>query len=326
MWAFFGWTLAATLVLMRHGRHADVVITTSPPLTVAVHAILARKLFRMPTVFEVRDLWPESAVTTGVLRSGSLLVKVLYWLEQRAYEIADRVVVLTPAFADDLRDRGVCPPDKTRFVPNGADLESFSPASESSNLREALGWDGRFVVLYAGAHGLANHLDQLLDAADLLQDDPAMLVVTVGDGPERARLQVEAEERGLENVQFLGPRPKREMPELLRAADVGAAVLKRVDTFKTVYPNKIFDYMAVKLPVLCVIDGVARELVVDEARAGVFAEPEHPASIASAVRKLRESPEECRRMGERGERYVRRHFSREEIANDYLAILDEIAE
>ncbi|MFN2382904.1 MAG: glycosyltransferase family 4 protein [Gemmatimonadota bacterium] len=325
MWAFFGFMLAATLLVVRRARRADVVIATSPPLVTVVPAWVARRVFRVPTVFEVRDLWPESAITTGVLRAGSLFTRLMYRLEALGYRLADRMVVLTPAFEDDIVRRGLAPAAKIVQIPNGADLELFQPGPPDAALRASLGWTDRCVVLYAGAHGTANHLIQWVEAADRLRDDPGILLAAVGDGPQRAALEAEAARRGLTNCQFLGPVPKARMPALVRAADIGAAVLKRIETFKSVYPNKVFDYMASERPVLCVIDGVARALVVEQAGAGVFAEPEQPEAIAAAIRGLAASPERRRALGAAGLAFVRRHFSREALAARYLDLLETIA-
>src|SRR5690606_35387985 len=135
-----------------------------------------------------------------------------------------------------------------------ADLDLFAPGPREGATREALGWGDRFVVLYAGAHGRANALHQLLDAAERLRDRPDVLIATVGDGPERAALEQDARRRGLDNVAFCGAQPKERMPELINACDVGAAVLQDNPTFRTVYPNKVFDYMACERPTLIAID------------------------------------------------------------------------
>ena len=277
----------------------------------------------MPWIFEVRDLWPESAITTGVLSRASLLARLLYRVERWACASATRINVLTPAFADDIVRRGLAGREKILFVPNGADTEIFTP-SDQSELRRELGWSDRFVVLYAGAHGRANAIGQLVEAADELRARSDILLVTVGDGPERRRWQQTAEARGLTNIVFLGARAKSDMPSLVSAADAGAAVLLDSPTFKTVYPNKVFDYMASARPVVIAIDGIARTLVCDEARAGVFAPPEQPKALAAAIRRLADEPETARTLGLNGRAWVLAHASRRALAARYLALLSEL--
>jgi glycosyltransferase involved in cell wall biosynthesis len=320
MLAFFGYLLSSVwAVLFRAGR-ADVLVATSPPLITAIPGIAAKRLKGIPLVFEVRDLWPESAVTTGVLRASGLFTRLLYRLEAAAYREADVVNVLTPAFRENIVARGLADSGKIVFIPNGADLDLFSPGPRGNAIRREHGWGDAFVVLYAGAHGKANHLRQLLDAAERLRGEN-VLIVTVGDGPERAALAEEAARRGLDHLRFLGPVPKEKMPDYIRAADVGSAVLKKVDTFKTVYPNKVFDYMACERPVLVAIDGVARRLVVEEAKAGLYAEPEDAAEIAAAILRLRDDPALCAALGASGRAFVQANFAREALAARYEQVM-----
>ncbi len=323
MWAFFGFTASAATAALRIAE-ADVVIGTSPPLVVVFPAYLAARRLRAPFVFEIRDLWPGSAVATGVLREGAALTRLLYAVERWACRAADRINVLTPAFREDLIHRGLAADDRIVFVPNGADVSRFQPGPRMNAARAEQGWGDRFVVMYAGAHGRANAVGQLLDAAERLRDRPDILIACVGDGPERPGLEEAARRRGLANVMFCGPQPKERMPDFVNAADAGAAVLQDNATFRTVYPNKVFDYMACERPTLLAIDGVARELVCDTARAGVFARPEDPDAIAAAIRALADDPEACRAMGARGRAWVLANATREALAARYLGVLEEL--
>ncbi len=319
-WSFVGFLLTSVLGILRVPR-PDIVVATSPPLTICLTGWLAARLGRCPFVFEVRDLWPESAVTTGVLSARGRFTSLLYSLERWACRSAMHIVVLTPAFAKDIERRGLAPAEKMTLIPNGADIELFSGPTNREAARDRLGWADRFVFLYAGAHGRANALTQILETAALMKDEPRALFAFAGDGTERLSLAAAAKARGLENVVFLGPVPKAEMPELLAAADVGVAVLQRNETFRTVYPNKAFDYMTSGRPVLLGIDGVARELVCEEARAGVFGEPESPSSLAAAARLLLNDPALASAMGNNGRVWVNSHASRPALARRYLDLL-----
>ena len=323
-WAFAGFTLSATSAVLRL-KDYDIVIATSPPLVVAVTGWAAARLrsAKVPWIFEVRDLWPESAVTTKVMGANSPLTRLLYALERWAYRRADHLTVLTPAFTEDIVRRGLAPRGKIDLVPNGADA-SFVPGARDNDCRRELGWGDRFVVLYAGAHGRSNALDQLLDAADQLRDRPDILIASVGDGPERKRLEAESKQRGLNNIVFHGPRPKDLMPQIVCAADVGAAVLQDNPTFRTVYPNKVFDYMACERPVLLAIDGVARELVCGQAQAGIFAQPEDGAAIATAIKTLCDDARLRQELGQRGRDWVLNNATRSGIAQRYLRIMQRV--
>lgn len=324
-WAFFGFVVSASWAVMMTKR-PDVVIASSPPLTVAIPGRLAAFIFAVPLVFEVRDLWPESAVTTGVLSASSSFTRLLYRLERWAYRGSALVNVLTPAFRADLLSRGLVPSEKIVCVPNGADVAMFSPGPRDNAVRRELGWGERTVALYAGAHGRANAIGQLIETAARLKNRPDILIATVGDGPERAQWEAEATRRGIVNIQFCGSQPKAKMPDVVNAADIGLAVLQNNPTFHTVYPNKVFDYMACARPTVLAIDGVARELVCGQAKAGIFAEPEDPNAIANAITSLADDPEARKRLGSSGHAWVTANATREALAQNYLAHLTDLVQ
>ncbi len=328
----FAWRAAAFAAFMASsldaalgaaGRH-DVVIATSPPLTVALPGMIAAGLRRLPFCFEVRDLWPESAVSTGVLSPNGFLTKTLSRFEALAYGRADAINVLTPAFKENILKRGLADEKKISIVPNGADLDLFRPGRRDNEVRRRLGWGKKFVVLYAGAHGRANRLIQFVEAAERLRGREDILLASVGAGPDLAMLKGEVDRRGLGNMVFLGPVDKEEMPGYVDACDAGAAILQRNETFKTVYPNKIFDYMASARPTLVAIDGAARRLV-EEAGAGLYAEPENAEELAEKIAWFADHREESAGMGERGRAFVEANFSREVLADKYIEVLSGIS-
>jgi glycosyltransferase involved in cell wall biosynthesis len=325
-WAFLGFTLSSSTAALRAAR-PDVVVATSPPLVAAIPGFIAARLrWRpVPWVFEIRDLWPESAVTTGVLSERSVITRVLYALERWACSAADRINVLTPAFSEDLVRRSLAQPDKIWFVPNGADLDLFQPGPRNNAVRERFGWGEKTVVMYTGAHGRANALGQLLEAANLLRDNADIHFAFVGDGRERRALEDRASVLDLPNVTFCGAQAKDDMPAFIQACDVGAAVLQNNPTFKTVYPNKVFDYMACERPVLLAMGGVAEQLVCEQARAGVAAPPEDPKALADAVLTLANDPARRRELAASGREWVLRNAGRQGLARKYLAYLQELA-
>lgn len=325
VWAFAGFTISSLYASIR-AENPDVIITTSPPLTVAITGWALRR-FRFPKakwVFEVRDLWPESAVTTGVLSGKSLLTRLLYRLEAAAYRNCDLISVLTPAFKADIVRRQLADDNKIATIPNAADFRLFEARHDRHALRESLGWSEKFVLLYAGAHGTANAITQLVDAAERLKHRKDILIASVGDGPKRRACEESAGARGLTNIVFLGPVAKDRVHELIVAADVGVAVLQNNATFKTVYPNKIFDYMACSRATLLAIDGAARDLVCQQAQAGVFATPENPADLAVKIRWMADNRDECLAMGKRGHDWAKVNASRDSIGASYLTVLSNL--
>ncbi len=303
-------------------RKFDVIVASSPPLTVGPLGKWLSIFKRAPLVFEIRDLWPESAIDTGVL-TNQRAIKVLYRMEKTSYKAATRINALTPAFKTALIEKKGIPAEKIWMIPNAADLEKVYPGPRENEVREKHGWGGKFVGLYIGAHGKANHLWQLIDAAKLLRDDPDFHIVCVGNGMEREKLIAAAEQEGLTNIQFLPSVPKSEVRLYLNACDVSLIVLKKVDTFKTVYPNKMFDSMSANKPIILAIDGVARELVCDQAKCGTFVEPENAQKIIDAMKMYKSSPEVLAQQAESGLAFVRENFDRRKLARDYINLIEK---
>ncbi len=306
--SFFSFTLSSFLAGLGV-QSVDLVWGTSPPIFQGVSAWALARLKRRRFLFEVRDLWPAFAVAVGVLHN-PLLIRASEWLEAFLYRRADTVVVNSPGFLEHVRSRGA---RRVELVPNGADTRMFDPQDEGLAFRRAHGLEGKFVALYAGAHGLSNDLDVVLEAARQVQDNPRLVLVLLGDGKEKARLQRRAAEMGLENVRFIASIPKTEMPAALAAADACIAILKPVEMYKTVYPNKVFDYMAAGRAVILAIEGVIRE-VVEAAEGGLTIPPGDAAALAEAIRRLEADPALRRRLGQNGRAFVAAHFDRAALA------------
>ncbi len=302
-------------------KNVDVVWGTSPPIFQGVTAWLLARLKGVRFLFEVRDLWPKFAIAVGVLKS-PLLIRMSLWLERFLYRRADRLIVNSPGFISHVTERGA---HNVTIVPNGADPAMFDPSDTGTSFRTGHLLADKFVVLYAGAHGMSNDLGVVLEAAGILaRTRPRVRIVFLGDGKEKSNLEQQAQRLNLANVLFLPPVPKNEMAAALAGADACLAILKPLDEYKTTYPNKVFDYMAAGRPVVLAIDGVIRK-VVEDASCGIFARPGDPAALAAAIRTMADEPELSRRMGLAGRRYLETHFSREGIAQKLVEILEELA-
>lgn len=324
LWAYFSFVISSLVCIVGLKENYDIILVTSPPLFVAITGIIVSKLRKTPFVFEVRDLWPESAVDTGVL-TNKQLINAAYWLEKNAYRHASIINVLTPAFQKKIVEDKNIPLSKVIMIPNAADFsisDRILADFDGKAFRRSIGLDGKFVITYVGAHGVANHLQQILDTAELLKDTNALFML-IGDGMQKQWLKDEAYKRGLNNVKFIDSVSKEKIFEYITASDAGTSVLKRVDTFKTVYSNKTFDYMACKKPVLMAIDGVSRELV-ETAQCGFFVEPENPEDFSKKVRIYLKDNELAGRHGENGYVYAKEHFDREKLALKYINELQKI--
>ena len=314
---FISFTLSSLVIGIRV-KDLDIVWGTSPPLFQAISAWAVAKTKRIPFVLEVRDLWPDFAVAVGVLRNG-LLIRASRGLERFLYQKANQVIVNSPGFIAHIKENGGT---HIHVIPNGSDPAMFHAQTDGTVFRKSHRLEDKFVVLYAGAHGLSNDLDVVLDAAQILKRVENIRIVLLGDGKEKPRLQARAAELNLWNVRFVQPLPKDEMSTALTAADVCLAILKPTPFLATVYPNKVFDYMAAGRPVLLAIDGVIRKLV-EETGAGVFVEPGHPEALADAIKKLAKLPQQNRTMGKAGQAMVEKQFNRSKLTDQMEEILVE---
>jgi len=309
-------------------KNVDMVWGTSPPIFQGVTAWVLARLKGAKFLFEVRDLWPRFAIAVGVLRN-VWLIRATEWLERTLYRSADRVMVNSPAYVKYVRDialsGGWKPKSKAwnvELIPNGADPSMFDPAADGADFRQAHHLTEKFVVMYAGAHGMSNDLEVVLEAArQLAEDVPEVEIVLVGDGKEKPALMARAAAMSLPNVTFLPPVPKAGMAEALAAADACLAILKPLEEYKWTYPNKVFDYMAAGRPVALAIDGVIRD-VVEAADCGLFAAPGNPSALAEAISQFAHDRQHSRVMGLRGRAYLEAHFNRETMAANLLKMLE----
>lgn len=318
-WGYIVFVFTSLLAAILRAGPQDIIVATSPPLTIGIAAYALSRLKGIPYVFEVRDLWPEFAIEIGALKN-PWLIRMAYALEAFIYRHAARINVLTPAFREHLLSHKDIPDQKLVHIPNGADFDLLGPGAQDNPVRRHYGWGDRFVIMYTGAHGVANDLWQVLKTAEILRDDNSILFVLVGDGNERMALAESASRKGLANLQLIGPQPKRRMAEFINSADACLAVLRKIEGFKTVYPNKVFDYMTCGKPVIVTIDGEARRLV-EDAGAGFYAEADNPEALRDAILALQRDPVLCRRLGENGLAYVRRYFDRRALADEYERVL-----
>jgi len=307
--------LLSVLVWMWRLPKADVVLSTSPQFFCGLAGWLLKRK-RRPWVLEIRDLWPESIVTLGAMKRGAA-IKLLEAIERFAYRQADLVVSVTDGFVPHIRERRGDGP--IAVIKNGVDLTTFTTpdAAAETEFRAAHGLTGKFVAAYVGTHGMAHKLDTVLEAAELLRDRSDIAFLLVGDGAERERLVAEVAARGLSNVVMLGQQPKSAMPGIWAASDAALVLLRRVDTFKTVIPSKMFEAMAMACPMVMGVEGEAKALM-EAGGAGIAITPESAQELAAAVTRLADDPAFAAQLGESGRSFVAREFDRRVLAERLL--------
>jgi glycosyltransferase involved in cell wall biosynthesis len=299
---------------------ADIVVTVTPPLESAFFGWLLAKVKRVPFVLDLEDLWPDSIITMGF--HNKPVIRWLRFLERFLYRHSDHIMAVAGEMKEYLLKQGV-PASKIDLIPLGANIPVLTGDREALRAKWGFGKD-EIVAVYVGAHGPANALETLLRAAVELKGTPGIRIVLFGDGSDKPRLQklyLALELRG--NLTLADPVPPEQVPEILQAADIGIASLKDTETFKTVRPNKIYEYMAVGLPIICCIDGEARKIVA-EAGAGIPVMPEDSWGLAQVLQTLAGDAEERRRFGENGLKYVRRTGDRVELAGQMDQVLKKV--
>jgi colanic acid biosynthesis glycosyl transferase WcaI len=303
---------------------SDVIIATSPQLLCALAGWWLAWCKRVPFVFEVRDLWPESLAAVGAGTSGSLLHRTLGAIAGFLYRRAHLIVVVSPAFRDHLMRYWNVPAEKIAVVENGVETDVFRLDPTASHLRKELRFEDRFLICYIGTMGNAHGLETLIAAAEELRTAlPKATFLLIGEGAEKEHIVELAAGRQLANVQFLGQQPRERIPAYISAADVCVVMLKKSELFKTVIPTKLLEYMACEKPVIVAVDGQARQIV-EEAEAGVFVEPENSNALVNVIVELASAPERRRQMGVNGREHILNHFSREKKARDYISVLQTL--
>lgn len=316
---FLTQSVSALLVGLREPR-PDLVVGANYPPTLAVAAWLVARLRRVPFVLEVRDLPAEAAIASGYVRNRAL-ARIALALERFPIRRADRIVAVAPGMKRRMVELGVAG-EAIAVVPNGYEETLFAAADFDRDVRAELGWGDRFVVLYAGTLGHVPDVPTLLAAARLCAPGDRMLFVLVGDGQREPEYREFCRRHGLDHCQFLGRRPRSEVPPLCRAADVCVNLMPKHPFWGSIFGNKNFDYLGSGTPyVYCGAEPSDTGDLLRACGGGVAVEAENPGALLAALRDLRDRPEERRRMGERGRRYVVEHYSRARIAGGFEALL-----
>jgi glycosyltransferase involved in cell wall biosynthesis len=314
---------AATIGRLRVHR-PDVVIATSPQLLCAAGGYILARSLRVPFVFEVRDLWPESILAVEALRD-SVLIRALKQLARFLYEHCDQIVTVGDGYREGIHRRYGIPRQKMAIVRNGLDTTIFVPGPRENEVRRAYQWGERFVVLYLGTHGMAHGLHHVLETARALSSQSDILFVFVGEGAEKENLKRQAMEWRLPNVQFIDQQPKARVPLFYAACDLGLVTLRAAPLFQEVLPSKIFEYLGMERPVLLNIAGEARQ-VVEDARAGEYVCPGDVTAQVEAIRRLSGQRQRLMKMGRSGREFVLRHYDRRRLASEYLNVLQAVCD
>ncbi len=303
---------------MRTAR-PDVVLGSSPPLTVGVLAGLVAQLRRTRFILEVRDLWPESALATGLLTDPKAIA-VMDRMAKYCYSRADRVIALTEGIRDGVIAAGV-PERAVTLITNGIDPPDVD--SDPDVVELPVGPEA-FVAMFMGQHGTYSSLFTVLDAAARLAGDPRIHIALVGDGDRKRDLIDRAGELGLSNVSFSGPIPKRDVPSWLARADACLLTYQDAPLFGGAMPNKLFDYMGAGRPILAAIPDGEAARAIRAAGCGIVTPAEDAGALADAITALADDRDKARRMGAAGIDYVHTHHDRRELAARFVQVVESV--
>ena len=305
----------------RKMKKYDYLLVESPPLFLGYSAMALSKKLNAKLIFNVSDLWPESAEKLRII-TNKIALNLAYKLEAKCYKQAFLITGQTQGIVDNIRAR--FPNIKVYWLPNGVDVSFYNPSQiQPGNFREKNGFSKEEILyFYGGIIGHAQGLEVILNAANLLRDSSSIQFVIQGSGPEKETLIALKQTLNLTNVHFLEPVSKKEMPAILKSIDVALVPLKNLTLFKGAIPSKVFEALAMEVPLLLGVDGEARNHFIEKGKAGLFFQPENADELAKQALFLAENLVERLEMGKNARRYVTENFDREKIANDFMRQLE----
>ena len=303
--------------------YIDIILCESPPLFLGYSALYLKRKKKAKLVFNVSDLWPESAEKLGVVTNKTML-RMAYKLEAKLYNNSELITGQTQGICKSINER--FPSKKTYWLPNGVDLNYYDPYNiVETNWREKNNISKNdFVFLYAGIIGLAQGLEVILLAAALVKDKPNIKFVLLGNGHEKQKLLELKQKVDLSNVIFIDSISKTEMPFVLKSVNATIIPLKKLDLFKGAIPSKIFESLAMEVPIILGVDGEARELFIEKGKCGLYFEPENVNELVKRVIEISSDPDLAKKLGTNGRNYVKEYFNRNTIAIKLLEQLKQL--
>ncbi|PUU88596.1 MAG: group 1 glycosyl transferase, partial [Halanaerobium sp.] len=314
---------SSILFSLRKIGKIDITVVSSPTFFSIFSGYLFSLIKRTPFILEIRDLWPAAIVELGVLKN-KFIISVLEAIELFFYRRADKIVVVTRSFKENLISRGI-DAEKIEVITNGVDINFFKNKSQNKELIEKYNLEDKFIVEYIGAHGLSQALDKIIYAAEKLKEYEDIHFVFVGEGAEKEKIMDLSKELGLNNITFISQKPKEMMPEFYNIADICLVPLKDVELFETFIPSKIFEIMACEKPIVASLSGETKNIL-DEAQSAVTVEPENIDQIAAAILEIKNNPQKAEEMGKKGRGFVVENYSRSSLADKYLNVMNQAME
>lgn len=318
---YLSFTATSIFAALKLKRKYDLVYATSSPLFVGLSGYVIAKAKGAKFVLEIRDIWPDAAVLLGQLKN-KLFISMAASMEKFCYDKCSKVIVVTEGYRQNLLEKGVSS-IKIEVVYNGSNIHLFKPARDGDTLKKRYGFGDRFVVLYAGNLGLIHGMNYLVEAARLLGNLDSIRFLFIGEGPLKKEVMSLRERYQLRNLEVLNGVPAEKIVDYFNLADVCLVSTKKSALTATILPVKMFDAWACAKPIILSVDGEAKDHL-RRANAGLWAEPEDPAAIANAIKRLLDNPRLCGELGVNGRKYVEKYFSRKTQAERLERILVDV--
>ena len=320
---YFSFVVSSMRTASKLEKAYDFILCESPPLFLGYSALYLARIKKAKLIFNVSDLWPESAEKLGVVTNKTLL-SFAYRLERRLYQSSVLVCGQTQGICANIRQR--FPEVKTYWLPNGVDLNYYNPENYSgAGWREINGFTSDdFILFYGGIIGIAQGLEVIVKAAKMLEAEPRIKFVLQGNGPQKSQLMELAKQMQLKSLLFIDSVTKSEMPNVLKSIDAAVIPLRKLEIFTGAIPSKIFESAAMQIPIILGVDGEARQLFIEQGHSGLFFEPENSAALRDSILKLFNDKTLTKQLGENGRKYVAQNFNRERIAHSLVLQLNAL--
>lgn len=319
---YFSFVLSSYKVGKRIPENFDFLLCESPPLFLGYTAVRLARKKNAKLIFNVSDLWPESAEKIGIVKN-KFFLWMAYKLEAWIYKNSFLITGQTQGIVKNISSR--FPAKKTYWIPNGVDLNYYNPAFDFHEWRKEKGFSNEdFILLYAGIIGHAQGLEVILQSAKNLSQEEKIKFVFLGSGPKKEKLMTIKQEEKIQNVYFFNAVPKEKMPEVLNSIDASMIPLKRLELFKGAIPSKIFESLAMQKPILLGVEGEAKQLFIHEGKCGLSFEPENADDLTKKILELYNNRNLLKTLGENGRRYVSEKFSRDKIAEDFWIFISSL--
>lgn len=319
---YFSFVYSSAMVGKNKIGDIDIIMCESPPLFLGYSALYLKRKKKAKLIFNVSDLWPESAEKLGVV-TNKWMLKLAYRLEKKLYQKSILVTGQTQGICKNINMR--FPLVNTFWLPNGVDVSYYNPSTVTSNWRIENDFsESDILYLYAGIIGLAQGLEIILKTAELVKSNPSIKFILLGSGPEKEKLLSIKTEKQLSNVYFFDAVSKLQMPQIVKASDVSIIPLRKLELFLGAIPSKIFENLAMEKPVILAVDGEARELFVSQGKCALYSEPENAEDLTKNVLLLANNEDLRIQLGEKGRVYVEQNFNRDIISRKFHLILNKL--